>query len=53
MSINNDQHIIRDVMLGLEELVEENPKIIIAIMMRGIKQILRNNMNRQSHFQKK
>lgn len=28
MSINNDQHIIRDVMLGLEELVEENPKII-------------------------
>ena len=28
MNINNDQHIIRDVMLGLEEMVEENPKIV-------------------------
>ena len=28
MNINNDQHIIRDAMLGLEEMAEENPKII-------------------------
>lgn len=28
MNINNDQHIIRDVMLGLEEIAEKNPKII-------------------------